>query len=55
MDTFITSLTTAVTPTLLWAQLAPAALFIGAMVIFSFGYHVIRKVVSGAGKGKAKA
>jgi len=55
MDAFITALTAAVTPTLLWAQLAPVAAFIASIVIFSFGYYVLRKVIRGAAHGKATA
>lgn len=55
MATFITSLTgeTGVTSANLWAQITPAATFIGALVIFGFGYRVLRKLISGARKGKA--
>lgn len=56
MATFITSLTgtDGITSANLWAQITPAAGFIAAMVIFAFGLHIIRKLIKGAGKGKAK-
>lgn len=52
---FITGLTgtDGVTSSNLWAQITPAAGFIGALVIFGFGYRVLRKLISGARKGKA--
>ena len=55
MDTFITALTSGITPAALWGALASAAALIIVAVVFSFGYHVIRRVISGIGKGKAKA
>lgn len=57
MAQFITALTSAesgVTSANLWAQITPAAGFIAAMVIFAFGLYIIRKLIKGAGKGKAK-
>lgn len=55
MAGFITGLTgeSGVTSANLWAQITPAAAFIGALVIFGFGYRVLRKLISGARKGKA--
>lgn len=38
----------------LWAQITPAAAFLGAVVVFAFGYRVIRRLIAGASKGKAK-
>lgn len=56
MGGFITALTGAdgVTSANLWAQITAAAGFLGAVVIFAFGYRVVRKIVSGVSKGKAK-
>lgn len=56
MAGFITALTgeTGITSANLWAQITPAAGFIAAMVIFAFGLYIIRKLIKGAGKGKAK-
>lgn len=56
MAGFITALTgtDGITSANLWAQITPAAGFIAAMVIFAFGLYIIRKLVKGAGKGKAK-
>lgn len=56
MAGFITGLTGAdgVTSANLWAQITAAAGFLGAVVIFAFGYYVVRKIVKGVSKGKAK-
>lgn len=54
MEDFVTGLTTSVTPSALWANLEPVAALIGILVVFAFGYHVLRRVVRGAGSGKPK-
>lgn len=54
MTEFITSLSGTVTSSSLWGEIAPVAGFVGAMILFAFGYHIIRKQVNGAPKGKAK-
>lgn len=53
-QTFITALTTGVTAEQFWSNVAPFGAFIATMVVFAFGYRVVRKVISGAGKGRAK-
>lgn len=55
MVDFVTALTGQVSAANLWAQITPAAVFIGAMVLFAFGYKILRRVIKGAGNGKAKA
>lgn len=56
MAGFIEALTGAngVTSANLWAQITAAAAFLGSVVIFAFGYRVVRKIISGVSKGKAK-
>lgn len=56
MAGFITALTGegGITSANLWAQITPAAGFIASIVIFAFGLYVIRKLIKGASKGKAK-
>lgn len=56
MAGFITAITgtDGITSANLWAQITPAAAFLGSIVIFSFGYRVIRKIMGGASKGKAR-
>lgn len=55
MADFITGLTGAdgVTSANLWSQITASAGFLGAVVIFAFGYRVVRKIVKGVSKGKA--
>lgn len=54
MSTFITALQTNLTSANLWTELAGAGAFIGLMVVFAFGYRIVRKLVNGVSKGKAK-
>jgi len=54
MDAFVTALTTALTPTAFWGSIAEVAPLIGVLVLVAFGYGIIRKLVSGASRGKAK-
>lgn len=56
MAGFLTALTgtDGVTSANLWAQITPAAQTIGAIVIFAFGYYVVRKIIKGASRGKAR-
>ena len=56
MAGFITAITgtDGISSANLWAQITPAAAFLGTIVIFAFGYRVIRKLISGASKGRAK-
>lgn len=53
MSGFITALQTNLTSANLWGELAAAGAFIGLMVIFAFGYRVVRKVIKGSSKGKS--
>lgn len=55
MSGFITELTnssTGITSTSLWTEATNAVPLIVAVVIFAFGYGIIRKVTKGASKGK---
>lgn len=56
MAGFITALTgtDGVTSANLWAQITAAGAFLGAIVIFAFGYRVVRRMIGGVSKGKAK-
>lgn len=53
MSGFITALQTNLTSANLWGELVAAGAFIGLMVVFAFGYRVIRKVIKGSSKGKS--
>lgn len=52
MSAFITALTSEMTSANLWGELAAAGAVIGLMVIFAFGYRVVRRLVKGVSKGK---
>lgn len=56
MAGFITAITgtDGITSANLWAQITPAGGFLAALVIFAFGYRVIRRLISGASKGRAR-
>lgn len=57
MSGFITALTAAeggLTSANLWTEAAAAATLIAAIVIFAFGYNIVRKVTKGAAKGKVR-
>lgn len=53
MSGFITALQTNLTSANLWGELTAAGAFIGLMVVFAFGYRVVRKVIKGTSRGKA--
>lgn len=38
----------------MWTELTGAAGLIGLVVVFAFGYRVVRRLVGGASRGKAK-
>lgn len=54
MDAFITALTTALTPAAFWGSITEVAPLIGVLVLVAFGYGILRRLVGGASKGKAK-
>lgn len=54
MQAFITALQTNLTSAGLWGELTGVAGFLGLMVIFAFGYRIVRRLINGVSKGKAK-
>lgn len=56
MQGFISALTdtNGITSATLWGEITAAAGFIAAVVLFAFGYRIIRRLLNGASKGKAK-
>lgn len=54
MTSFLTALQTNLTTDTLWGELAKMGAFLGLMVVFAFGYRVVRRLVNGVSKGKAK-
>lgn len=55
MAAFWTSLQSSVSADQLWGVLAGAIGFVAIAVLFSFGYRLVRRLVSGISKGKTKA
>ena len=54
MGDWITAFQTTFGTDAMWTELAKAGALIGLVVVFAFGYKVIRRLVTGASKGKAK-
>lgn len=52
MSGFVTDLVAGVNSTALWGEAKYAVPLIVAVVIFAFGYNIIRRVTKGAAKGK---
>lgn len=50
----ITASTGGITSANLWAEAANCATLIASIAIFAFGYRIVKRVVSGASRGKAK-
>lgn len=56
MSDFITALTTneGITASNLWGAITPVAGTIAIVVMFAFSYRVLRRLVGGVSRGKAK-
>lgn len=54
MQAFITALQGSLTSAALWGELTGVAAFLGLMVVFAFGYRIVRRLINGVSKGKAK-
>lgn len=54
MADFISAATTALSATNLWAQVTAASALIFSIVVFAFGYYIVRKVLKGTSKGKLR-
>lgn len=52
MSSFITALTTNLTPAALWNELAGIAPYLGVMIVFAFGFRIVLKLIKKAPKGK---
>lgn len=52
LTALVTSLTSGITAESFWANIAPFGALIATLVVFAFGYRVLRKVISKASKGK---
>ena len=54
MADLVTALTTAVSTSSMLSTLTGFIPVVGAVLIFAFTYRVLRRVISGAAKGKAR-
>lgn len=54
MTNAVSSLSTTVSGDALWSVFADAVPYIGIVVLVGFGFYLIRKMIKGVSKGKAK-
>lgn len=54
MTNAITALTTTVTADSLWGVFTSALPFVGVVVVVAFGFYIVRKMIKGVSKGKAR-
>lgn len=54
MSSVVTALQSILTTDAMFTNLAALIPVIGGVLIFSFTYRIVRKIVSGASKGKAR-
>lgn len=54
MTNAITSLSTTVSSDALWGVFGSAVPYIGVVVLVGFGFYLVRKMIKGVSKGKAK-
>lgn len=54
MESVVTALTSILTTNAMFTNLALLILVVGGILIFAFTYRIIRKMISGAQKGKAR-
>lgn len=54
MNSAVTALATEVSSDALWGVFTSALPYIGVVVLVSFGFYLIKKMIRGVSKGKAK-
>lgn len=54
MNTAVSSLATSVNAATLWGVFNDAVPYISVVVVVGFGFYLIRRMIKGLGKGKAK-
>ena len=54
MDNAVTTLSTTVNAASLWGVFNSAVPFISVVVLVGFGFYLVRRMIRGLGKGKAK-
>lgn len=54
MESVVTALQTAVSTTNMFSTLADLIPVVGGVLVFAFSYRMIKKIITGASKGKAR-
>ena len=54
MSSVVTALQSILTTDAMFTNLAALIPVVGGVLVFAFTYRIVRKIISGAGKGKAK-
>lgn len=54
MSNAISSLSTTVSADALWGVFGTAVPYIGVVVLVGFGFYIVRKMIKGVSKGKAR-
>ena len=54
MDAAVNTLATTVTADSLWGVFASAVPYIAIIVVVAFGFYLVRRMIKGLSKGKAK-
>lgn len=54
MEGVVTALSSAINTTTMFSTLADLIPVVGGVLIFAFSYRMIKKVITGAAKGKAR-
>lgn len=54
MSAWVTAFETAWNTDSMWAEASLAAPLIGLVVVFAFGYHILRHLVGGIARGSAR-
>ena len=54
MSAFIQALMQSFDITKMWDVIVASGVLVGTLIIFGFGYRVVRRLISGARSGKAK-
>ena len=54
MEGVVTALSTAISTTNMFSTLSSLIPVVGSVLVFAFSYRMIKKVISGAARGKAR-
>lgn len=54
MENAVNTISTTLTPAVLWEQVGSIMPVVLGVVVFAFGFYLIRKLIKGFSKGKAR-